>query len=69
MDASDRSTDAVWVLDGRLGGSGWPAGQLPPPTSQPAPAAAARPTSGLREPGMGGLLLSFGDALGGQQLA
>jgi hypothetical protein len=56
----------VWVSNGRLGGDAWPAGQLPPP-SQPAPVA-ARP-SAMGEPGLGGLLVSFADALGGQRLA
>jgi hypothetical protein len=55
----------VWVSNGRLGGDAWSAGQLPP--SQPAPVA-ARP-SAMGQPGLGGLLVSFGDALGGQGLA
>src|SRR4029453_1854223 len=33
------------------------------------PVAAARPAGAVGEPGLGGLLLSFGDALGGQLLA
>jgi hypothetical protein len=67
--ASDRSTDAVGMTDGRLGRGAWPAGQLPPATGGPLPASAARSTSAVGQPGLGGLLLSFGDALGGQQLA
>jgi hypothetical protein len=69
MVASDQSTDRVWMPDGRLGGGAWPAGQLPPPTSQPPPASAARTAGAVGEPGLGGLLLSFAAALGGQLLA
>jgi hypothetical protein len=54
------------VSDGRLGSDAWPAGQLPP-SSQPA-SVAARP-SAVGEPGTGGLLVSFRDALFGQRLA
>jgi hypothetical protein len=57
----------MWMPDGRLADA-WPAGQLPPSTGQPAPAA-SRPTGALGEPGLGGLLVSFRDALGGQLLA
>jgi hypothetical protein len=63
MVASDRSTDAGWIADGRLGGSAWPTGQLPPATGQPPVAPVARPTSVMRESGMGGLLVPLGDAL------
>src|SRR5215211_6693699 len=69
MVASDLSTDAGWIADGRLGGSTWPTGQLPPATGQPSVAPVARPTSVMRESGMGGLLVPLGDALLGQQLA
>jgi hypothetical protein len=31
MNGSDRSTDGICVVDGRLADA-WPAGQLPPPT-------------------------------------
>jgi hypothetical protein len=37
-------------------GNLWPAGQLPPPTGQPA---AARLVSAMGEPGLSGLLLPF----------
>jgi hypothetical protein len=63
MVASDLSTDAGWIADGRLGGSAWPTGQLPPATGQPSVAPVARPTSVMRESGMGGLLVPLGDAL------
>jgi hypothetical protein len=63
MGASDRSTDAGWVADGRLGGSAWPARQLPPATGQPLAAPVARPASVMRESGMGGLLVAVNDAL------
>jgi hypothetical protein len=59
----------MWVADGRLAGAAGPAGQPPPATGQPLPASAARPASAMGEPGLGGLLVSFGDALGGQLLA
>ena len=68
MGPSNRLTDRVWVLDGRLAGA-WPAGQPQPLTSQPPPAPVARPAGPMGEPGLGGLLLSFGDALDGQLLA
>ena len=55
------------MVEGQWGGDAWPAGQLPPPTGQPP--AAARLVSAMGEPGPSGLLLSFGDALGGQHLA
>jgi hypothetical protein len=57
------------MTDGRLGSGAWPADQLPPATDQPPVAPAARPTSNVGQPSLGSLLLSFGDALGGQQLA
>jgi hypothetical protein len=57
------------MTDGRLGGGAWPAGQLPPATGGPLPASSARSTGAVGQPGLGGLLLSFGDALGGEQLA
>jgi hypothetical protein len=63
-----RSTDPVWMLDGRLAGA-WPAGQPPPATGQLPSTPVARPAGALGEPDMGGPLLSFGDALGGQLLA
>src|SRR4029450_14044846 len=31
----DRSTDVVWMIDGRLGSGGWPADQLPPAAGPP----------------------------------
>jgi hypothetical protein len=65
MGASDRSTGAVGMADGWLGGGAWPADQLPPVTGQPLVAAVAWPTSAVGQAGLGGLLLSFGDALGG----
>jgi hypothetical protein len=69
MGASDRSADVVWMTDGRPGGGAWPAGQLPPATNGPLPVSAARLTGAVGQPGLGGLLLSFGEALGGEQLA
>jgi hypothetical protein len=57
------------MTDGRLGRGAWPAGQLPPATNGPLPVSAARLTGALRQPGLGGLLLSLGEALGGEQLA
>jgi hypothetical protein len=56
MHGSDRSTDGIWMADGRLADA-WPAGQLPPPTGQPAPPAAVRPTGAMGEPGPGALLM------------
>jgi hypothetical protein len=64
MSASNRSIDPVWAPEVHLGGDAWLTSQLPPATSQP-PVAPTRPTSPLGEPGLGGLLVSFGDALGG----
>jgi hypothetical protein len=58
----------VGTLDLLLGGDAWPPSRLPPATARPPPAAAPR-ASTTRQPGMGGLLVSFGDALGGQGLA
>jgi hypothetical protein len=58
------------MIDDRLGGDAGLAGQPPPPRSQPPPAvSAAWPARGMGQPGLSGLLLSFGDALGGQHLA
>jgi hypothetical protein len=55
--------------DQRAGEHGaWP-DQLPPPAGPPPVALAARPTGAVGEPGLGGLLVSLGDALGGQLLA
>jgi hypothetical protein len=51
-----------------IGGDAWPAGQLPPATGRPRPAATRR-TSATPQPGMSGLLPPFGDALLGQHLA
>jgi hypothetical protein len=61
----DRSTVVVWMVDGWLGGDAWPAGQLPPVTGQPPVASAVRSTSAVGQPVLDGLLVSFGDALGG----
>jgi hypothetical protein len=66
---SDRSTDAARMRDGRLGGDAWPAGQPPPAKGEPPPAPVARSAGALGEPSLGGLVLSFGDVLGGQLLA
>jgi hypothetical protein len=63
MVASDRSTDAGWIADGRLGVGAWPTGQLPPATGQPSVVLVARPTRVMRESGVGGLLVPLGDAL------
>jgi hypothetical protein len=63
MVASDRSTGAVGAVDGLVGGDSWPPGQLPPATGRPPSVPAARWTSATRQPGVGGLLVAFGDAL------
>jgi hypothetical protein len=52
-----------------LGGDGWPAGQLPPATGRPSRAPATRRASAPDQSCVGGLLVSFGDALGGHLLA
>jgi hypothetical protein len=56
---------AGWLL----GGGGWPPGQLPPATDRPRPAPTTQRATAIPQPGMGGLLSLFGDALLRQDLA
>src|SRR5512132_3325508 len=56
-------------MGGLLGGDARPGGQLPPATGRPPGAAATRRPSASEQSRMGGLLVSFSDALAGQRLA